>query len=63
MVRNIGMELNLAVGRINRVPPNLVSPTFNIGIRRLYSLKYTFEYRIAGKFGGEKVWWGESLAK
>ena len=29
MVRNIGMEINLTVVRINRVSPNFIPPTFN----------------------------------
>ena len=47
MARSIGMELNLAVGKINCVPPNFISPTFNTCIknsRHLYSSKCTFEY-------------------
>lgn len=30
MVRNIGMELNVAFGKINRVLPNVILPTFKI---------------------------------
>ena len=30
MAENIGMELNLAVGKINHVLPNFIPPTFYI---------------------------------
>ena len=35
MAGNIGMELNLAVGKINGVSPNFIPPTFNTCIKIL----------------------------
>ena len=33
MATNIGVELNLAVGKINHVSTNFISPTFNTCIK------------------------------
>ena len=49
MARNIGVELNLAVDKINSISPNFIPPTFNTSIKNsrcLHSSKCIFEYHI-----------------
>ena len=43
MAGSIGMELNLAVGKINCVSPNLVLPTFNTCIKNSKCLHFNTE--------------------
>ena len=49
MVGNIGVELNLVVGKINRVSPDFVSSTFNTSIKNSKCLHLISKYifRIA----------------